>query len=102
MTVRDRRRAAQAPAPGRDRGAGPEYRPVAPGSGTRAAPALAPETRSRTEYYRALRAAEGAAAAGGDGTAAARPEASGWDGADGGSRPPLDAIQVSPERARHT
>ena len=60
------------------------------------------EARSRTEYYEALRVADGKPADGkpADGSSAAS-DRSGWDSVDAGERPPPEAIRVSPERAAH-
>jgi hypothetical protein len=75
-------------------------RPGADDGAARAGPA---EPRTRAEYYDALRAADNRA--GHDGanerradTAAGR---SGWDAADAGGRPHLDALRVTPEREKH-
>jgi Bacterial EndoU nuclease len=80
----------------RDR-VGPEL-----GQGVPARPETA-ETRTRSEYYQALRATvdeqvrifEAARA-----SANGRPR-SGWDNADASTRPPLDALRLPPDRAIH-
>jgi hypothetical protein len=59
-----------------------------------------PESRSREEYYEALRAA----ADGGptdDGRKAGDADRSGWDSVDADDRPPAEDINVSPERTTH-
>ena len=67
----------------------------------RAGPA---EHRSHAEYYEALRAADGKPADSDDGRRAradARPDDSGWASIDAEERPALDALVVTPERAKH-
>jgi hypothetical protein len=54
------------------------------------------ESRSRAEYYQALRAAADTAS----GSADRSPE-SAWDTADAFTRPPLDALRIPPDRALH-
>jgi hypothetical protein len=59
-----------------------------------------PESRSREEYYEALRvASDGGTADGGRGAADA--ERSGWDAVDGEDRPEAEDIHVTPERTTH-
>ena len=61
------------------------------------------ETRTRAEYYQALRAAVDQQAHA-NGTADLRadtPARSAWDDADAITRPPLDALRVPDERAAH-
>lgn len=61
------------------------------------------EVRGRDEYYESLRAAVGwSAATRYPGEAAdTRAGRSGWDAADAGKRPSLDALRISAERAAH-
>ena len=62
------------------------------------------EHRSHAEYYEALRAADGKSAESDDGRRAradACPDDSGWAAIDAKERPPLDALVVTPERAKH-
>ena len=66
-------------------------------------PAVRPEpaeSRTREEYYEALRAADDRPA---DDRHAAdsRTDHSGWDTVDAANRPPVEAIRVSPERTTH-
>lgn len=94
-----------------DEGAdGPDVRPEqhlrqrGSGGDAPAARAEPAEQRSRAEYYEALRAANSQSTDSDDGHRAAedaRPERSGWEAVDGEKRPPLDSLQVSPERAKH-
>lgn len=74
-------------------------------SGDAPAPRAEPaEHRSHAEYYEALRAADGKSADSADGRRAgvdARPDDSGWAAIDAKERPPLDALVVTPERAKH-
>ena len=59
-----------------------------------------PESRSREEYYEALRvASDGGTADGGRG--AADGDRSGWDSADAEGRPEAADIHVTPERTTH-
>ena len=59
-----------------------------------------PESRSREEYYEALRAAsEGETAD--DGREAADADRSGWDSVDAEDRPKAEDIHVTPERTTH-
>jgi hypothetical protein len=55
------------------------------------------EPRTRTEYYEELRAADGKAAR----TDEDQAGRSCWDAIDAGSRPDIDALRVTPERATH-
>jgi Bacterial EndoU nuclease len=55
------------------------------------------EARSRTEYYEALRVADGKPVNG----SSAASDRSGWDSVDARERPPPEAIRVGPERAAH-
>jgi hypothetical protein len=55
------------------------------------------EVRTRAECYEALRAADGKPVPAGD----TRGGRAGWDAVDAGNRPPLDALLVTPERAKH-
>ena len=59
-----------------------------------------PESRSREEYYEALRVASAGKAAddGGEGAGAER---SGWDSVDAEDRPKAEDIRVTPERTTH-
>jgi len=58
------------------------------------------ESRTREEYYEALRAADDNLAD--DAHAAdSRTDHSGWDTVDAANRPPVEAIRVSPERTTH-
>src|SRR5436305_4284764 len=58
------------------------------------------ESRSREEYYEALRAAaDGGTADGGGG--AGETDRSGWDSVDAEDRPKTEDIHVSPERTTH-
>jgi len=59
-----------------------------------------PESRSREEYYEALRVASAGKAAdeGGEG---AGTERSGWDSVDAEDRPKTEDIRVTPERTTH-
>lgn len=69
--------------------------------GVRAEPA---EVRTRAECYEALRAADGKAVPASDSQRArsdTRSDHAGWDAVDAGNRPPLDALRVTPERAKH-
>jgi hypothetical protein len=61
------------------------------------------ETRTRAEYYQALRAAisQQAGAIDAVSESADRSPRSAWDNADALTRPPLDALRVPPERAIH-
>jgi hypothetical protein len=59
------------------------------------------EPRTRTEYYEALRAADGEAARGDEDQADERAGRSGWDAIDAEDRPDIDALRVTPERATH-
>ncbi len=62
------------------------------------------ERRSHAEYYEALRAADSRSAGPDDGrpmAADARPDDSGWAAVDAKERPPLEALVVTPERAKH-
>ena len=71
--------------------------PGADAAGSRIGPA---EPRTRTEYYEALRAANGEAARAKD-QADEQAGRSGWDAIDAGSRPEIDAFRITPERATH-
>ena len=61
------------------------------------------ESRTREEYYEALRAADDNPAdddrADDDRAADSQTENSGWDTVDAANRPPVEAIRVSPERS---
>ena len=58
------------------------------------------ESRTREEYYEALRAADDNLAE--DAHAAdSRTDHSSWDTVDAANRPPVEAIRVSPERTTH-
>ena len=59
-----------------------------------------PESRSREEYYEALRVASAGKAAD-DGGEAVDAERSGWDSVDAEDRPKTEDIQVTPERTTH-
>jgi hypothetical protein len=59
------------------------------------------ESRTRTEYYEAVRAADGKAARADEDQADKRLGRSGWDAIDGEDRPDIDALRVTPERATH-
>ena len=59
-----------------------------------------PESRSREEYYEALRVASAGKAAD-DGGEAAGAERSGWDSVDAEDRPKAEDIHVTPERTTH-
>jgi hypothetical protein len=61
------------------------------------------ETRTRAEYYHALRAAVEQQARASDGTSesADTRRGSAWDDIEADNRPPLDALRVPPERAGH-
>jgi len=59
-----------------------------------------PESRSREEYYEALRVASAGKAAD-DGDKAVDAERSGWDSVDAEDRPKAEDIQVTPERTTH-
>lgn len=54
------------------------------------------ESRTRAEYYQALRAAADTA-----GTSADTSPQSAWGNADAFTRPPLDALRIPPERVIH-
>jgi hypothetical protein len=54
------------------------------------------ESRTRAEYYQALRAVADTA-----GVSADTSPRSAWDNADALTRPPLDALRIPPERAIH-
>ena len=54
------------------------------------------ESRTRAEYYQALRAAADTASGSAD-----RSPQSAWDNADAFTRPPLDALRIPPDRALH-
>src|SRR5215467_2742177 len=58
------------------------------------------ESRSREEYYEALRVAAGGEAAD-DGGEAVDAERSGWDSVDAEDRPKAEDIHVTPERTTH-
>ena len=64
-------------------------RPSGSGGDAGAVRAEPAEQRSHAEYYEALRAADGKSAD------------SGWAAVDVKERPPLDALVVTPERAKH-
>ena len=66
-----------------------------PGTGMSAGTEIA-ESRTRAEYYQALRAA-----ADRPGASADTSPHSAWDNADALTRPPLDALRIPPERAMH-
>jgi hypothetical protein len=72
----------------------PEHRQQ-PASGMSAGTEIA-ESRTRAEYYQALRAAADTAGASAD----TSPQ-SAWDNADALTRPPLDALRLPPERTIH-
>ena len=59
-----------------------------------------PESRSREEYYEALRVASDGGTAD-DGRGAADAERSGWDAVDAEDRPKAEDIHVTPERTTH-
>jgi Bacterial EndoU nuclease len=61
------------------------------------------ETRTRTEYYYALRAAVDQQAGASDltGQSADTQRRSAWDDVTAATRPPLDALRIPPERATH-
>src|SRR6201990_2727697 len=59
-----------------------------------------PESRSREEYYEALRAASAGKAAD-EGGEAVDAERSGWDSVDAEDRPKAEDIHVTPERTTH-
>jgi hypothetical protein len=59
-----------------------------------------PESRSREEYYEALRVASADTAAD-DGGEAVDAERSGWDSVDAEDRPKTRDIHVTPERTTH-
>jgi len=70
------------------------------------------ESRTRQEYYEALRAADGKPVQASDNQRAPaeqrtdapaeeRTDRSGWDTVDAGKRPPLDELRVTPERSAH-
>ena len=59
-----------------------------------------PESRSREEYYEALRVASAGKAAD-DGGEAVDAERSGWDSVDAEDRPKAEDIRVTPERTTH-
>ena len=59
-----------------------------------------PESRSREEYYEALRVASAGEAAD-DGREAVDAERSGWDSVDAEDRPKAEDIRVTPERTTH-
>jgi Bacterial EndoU nuclease len=59
-----------------------------------------PESRSREEYYEALRAASGGETAD-DGGEAVDAERSGWDSVDAEDQPKAEDIHVTPERTTH-
>lgn len=73
-----------------------------PADGTSAETEIA-EPRIRVEYHQALRAAvnQQARAVHAESTSVDTPPRSAWDNADALTRPPLDAIRMSPERAIH-
>jgi hypothetical protein len=58
------------------------------------------ESRSREEYYEALRVASDGGTAD-DGRAAADADRSGWDSVDAEARPKAEDINVTPERTTH-
>ena len=58
-----------------------------------------PESRSREEYYEALRVASAGTAA--DDGEAVDAERSGWDSVDAEDRPKTEDIHVTPERTAH-
>jgi hypothetical protein len=60
-----------------------------PGADTAAARTEPAESRTRAEYYEALRAADHT------------DERSGWDAIDAANRPAVDALHVTPERLAH-
>ncbi|MGH3229205.1 MAG: EndoU domain-containing protein [Streptosporangiaceae bacterium] len=59
------------------------------------------EPRTRTEYYEELRATDGEAAQADEDQADKRAGRSGWDAIDAEDGPDIDALRVSPERAKH-
>jgi hypothetical protein len=59
------------------------------------------EPRTRTEYYEAMRAADGEAARADEDQADERAGRSGWEAADIETRPLLDSLRVTPERTTH-
>jgi Bacterial EndoU nuclease len=59
-----------------------------------------PESRSREEYYEALRVASGGETAD-DGGEAVDADRSGWDSVDAEDRPKAEDIHVTPERTTH-
>jgi hypothetical protein len=72
--------------------------PEAGAAGSRAELA---EPRTRTEYYEALRTADGEAARTDEDQADKGAGRSGWDAIDAEDRPDIDALRVTPERATH-
>jgi hypothetical protein len=80
-----------------------------PDAGAPVARAELAEPRTRAEYYEVLRAADDGSAhdsenqrpADSENQRPAETDHSCWDEVEGDDRPPLDAIQVTPERATH-
>lgn len=72
-------------------------RPDADAAGSPTEPA---EPRTRTEYYEALRAANGEGARA-TGQADGQAGRSGWDAIDAENRPDIDTFCIPPERATH-
>lgn len=74
------------------------------GGDAHAANAEPAESRSRAEYYEALRAADSGSDQGSDSppeAVDAQEDKSGWDAVDAEKRPPLDALRASSERTKH-
>jgi Bacterial EndoU nuclease len=71
-----------------------------PDAGAAGSPTEPAEPRTRTEYYEALRAAngEGARATGQADEQAGR---SGWDAVNAENRPDIDTFRITPERTTH-
>jgi hypothetical protein len=59
------------------------------------------EPRTRAEYYQVLRAADHGSDHDSENQRPAETDHSCWDEVEGDDRPPLDAIQVTPERTTH-
>jgi hypothetical protein len=58
--------------------------------------------RTRVQYYEARRAGDSSSAPASDSQGShTRGDHGGWDAADAGNRPPLDALRVTPERIKH-
>jgi hypothetical protein len=71
-----------------------------PGGDVPARRPVPPESRSREEYYEALRVASDGGTAEGGGEAVDA-ERSGWDSVDAEDRPKAEDIHVTPERTTH-